>query len=58
MELQRLMVKAMEMWCPDVPARATPALARCWSKDAEPIWVDGSLVPWDVPTEEAAEAAA
>jgi len=48
-ELQRLMVEAMEMWCPDIPARATPALSRCWSKDAEPVIENGRLVPWDLP---------
>lgn len=53
MELERQMVKAMDMWCPDIPASATPALARCWSKDTEPIWVEGRLVPWDLPEQEA-----
>ena len=38
----------LKMWCPDVPARATPVLARCWSKDAEPLVEDGRLVPWDL----------
>lgn len=56
MELQRLMVLAMEMWCPDVPARATPVASRCWSKKAKPIYKKGRLVPWDVPEEKTASA--
>ncbi len=58
MELKRLMELAMTMWCPDVPARATPVVSRCWSKDAEPVWVDGRLVPWDVGSEQEEERAA
>lgn len=51
MELQRLMVKAMRMWCPNVPASAEPAVSRCWSKDAKQIWENGRLVPWELPDE-------
>jgi DNA polymerase-1 len=58
LELQKLMVEAMEMWCPDVPARATPTLARCWSKSAEPVWENGRLVPWDIPPPKDEEQAA
>jgi DNA polymerase I-like protein with 3'-5' exonuclease and polymerase domains len=47
MELQRLMVEAMKVWCPDVPARATPVLSRHWSKKAEPVYRDGRLVAWE-----------
>lgn len=48
-ELERLMVKAMAMWCPDVPARATPAISRRWSKDVEPVFdkQTGRLIPWE-----------
>jgi DNA polymerase I-like protein with 3'-5' exonuclease and polymerase domains len=51
MELARLMIVAMKMWCPDVPARASPVVSRCWSKDAEQVWENGQLVPWDLPEE-------
>jgi len=51
MELQRLMVLAMTMWCPDVPARAKPIVSRCWSKKAKQVWENGLLVPWDLPKE-------
>lgn len=57
MELQRLMVKAMEMWCPDVPARASPVLSRCWSKKAKALYEGDRLVPWDVAVEKEAVAA-
>lgn len=51
MELARLMIVAMGMWCPDVPARASPVVSRCWSKEAEQVWENGRLVPWDLPEE-------
>jgi DNA polymerase I-like protein with 3'-5' exonuclease and polymerase domains len=47
LELQRLMIKGMGVFCPDVPARATACLSRVWSKDAEPTYREGRLVPWD-----------
>ncbi len=49
-ELQRLMVIAMEMWCPDIPARATPIISSCWSKNAEPVYDKNTnrLIPWDL----------
>lgn len=46
-EAQRLMIKAMALWCPDVPSRATPALCDHWTKDAEAVYEDGILVPWE-----------
>jgi DNA polymerase-1 len=51
MDLARIMIVAMGMWCPDVPARASPVVSRCWSKDAEQVWENGRLVPWDLPEE-------
>jgi hypothetical protein len=51
MELERIMVVAQSMWCPDVPASASPVVSRCWSKDAEQVWENGRLVPWDLPEE-------
>lgn len=47
LELQKTMVEAMEVVCPDVPARASPAMMRRWSKKAKPKFVEGRLVPWD-----------
>ncbi len=49
-ELARLMVQAQEMWTPAIPARATAAMMRHWTKDAEPLYVNGRLVPFDDPT--------
>jgi hypothetical protein len=51
MELVLFMIVAMEMWCPDVPARASPVVSRCWSKDAEQVWENERLMPWDLPEE-------
>jgi len=46
-ELERLMVKAMQLYVPDVPCRATAALMRRWAKGAEPAYIDGKLVPFE-----------
>jgi hypothetical protein len=40
-------VKHMQEACPDVKIRAAPALMRCWMKDADAVYVDGKLVPWE-----------
>jgi DNA polymerase I len=47
MRLKEIMEAAQAYYCPDVPPCAEPALARRWLKDAEPVWVDGRLVPWE-----------
>jgi hypothetical protein len=46
MEVVRLMVLAANEVCPDVPFTAEPALMTHWTKEAEPVYVDGKLVPW------------
>jgi hypothetical protein len=46
-ELQTAMIEAFNPWVPDVPVRAGVSLMRRWSKNAEPVWVDGRLVPWE-----------
>lgn len=45
--VSKLMIRAAEKWIPDVPAKVEATLMRRWSKSAEPVWVDGRLVPWD-----------
>lgn len=45
-ELGRLMCAGANEYLPDVPARVEPFLARCWSKKAKPVFVEGRLVPW------------
>jgi DNA polymerase-1 len=45
-ELGRLMVQGANEFLPDVPARAEPLLARCWSKKSKPVFAEGRLVPW------------
>jgi DNA polymerase-1 len=46
-ELARVMVEACNRFLPDVPVRCEPCLSFVWSKDAEPVYSDGRLVPWD-----------
>ena len=47
-ELGRLMVKGANEFLPDVPARAEPFLAVCWSKKAKPVYLPNTriLTPW------------
>lgn len=56
MELQKVMVDEYNVFTPDVPVQATPAMMRRWSKNAEPRWRDGGkkrasandrLIPWE-----------
>lgn len=47
MRLREIMVREMEICTPDIPASATPAIARRWAKGAKPKYDDaGRLVPW------------
>jgi hypothetical protein len=41
-----LMVRSMRQVIPDVRVEAPPALMWRWLKGAEPVYVDGRLVPW------------
>lgn len=52
--LAELMVEHMEVFTPDVPATASPAIMRRWYKGAEPVYRDGVLVPWEPIIKEAA----
>jgi hypothetical protein len=47
MELQRIMQEAFNRWTPHCPTTAEPALMRRWSKNADPVWDNGMLVPWE-----------
>ena len=48
LEMADLMMKAQEMWTPDIPARASAHLMRYWSKSAEPVHNKfGRLIPWE-----------
>ena len=46
MEVVRLMELGLAEVIKDVPVKAEPALMLRWSKSAEPVYVDGRLVPW------------
>jgi DNA polymerase-1 len=52
-ELDRVMCAAMQELTPDVPARASPALMRHWSKKSDLVWGDkehgdeGRMICWD-----------
>ncbi len=40
-----VMREAMEAWIPDVPITCKPVMCRRWFKGAEPVYLDGRLVP-------------
>jgi hypothetical protein len=46
-EMVRIMEASGREWCPDVPVRAEPAISRRWRKGAEPVRLDGRLIPWE-----------
>lgn len=45
MRLQEVMIEQMRIWVPSVPIGATVAMTGRWYKGAEPLFVDGLLVP-------------
>lgn len=45
-EMEEVMVRAMERWTPDVPSKAEAMLMRYWSKDAKRTFENGRLIPW------------
>jgi DNA polymerase-1 len=45
--ISEVMVGAMKEYVPDVAVTAPPALMRRWLKAAEPVYLDGRLVPWE-----------
>jgi len=47
MRVREIMCESMQMVLPDVKMRSDEALlTRVWTKAAEPVYVDGRLVPW------------
>lgn len=47
-EMERVMVEAMQPWCPDVPCSASATAMRRWSKKAKHTKdARGRIVPWD-----------
>lgn len=45
-ELEGVMIRAMEEWTPNVPSSASATLMSCWSKQAEQVWQNGRMVAW------------
>ena len=45
--LEQVMDDAMRHWLPDVTCTAEAHIMRRWYKDAEPVRVNGTLVPWE-----------
>jgi len=45
-ELTKVMIQTFNRWTPDVPIKAAPELATCWSKDSKPVYENGKLIPW------------
>ena len=55
MRQAQIQVEEMSAVCPDMKKiKAEPAFMRRWYKEAEPVWVDGQLVPWEPKKKEAA----
>ena len=46
-EQARVMVEEMQKFVRRVKVKAEPALMRYWYKEAQPVYVDGRLVPWE-----------
>ena len=48
MRLREVMIEALSFFLPEIPVGASPALCRRWYKAAEPVYVNGRLVPWEL----------
>jgi hypothetical protein len=42
---QQIMVECLQKWMPDIPCFSSAVMMRRWQKGAEPLRVDGKLVP-------------
>ncbi len=49
MEVKDVMEKSMQLVIQNVKVKAEPCLMRRWYKQAEPVYKDGRLVPWEPP---------
>jgi hypothetical protein len=47
MEVKDVMEQSMRLVIRDVTVKAEPCLMRRWFKEAEPVYEDGKLVPWE-----------
>ena len=47
MRQAQIMVEQMRTCVPDVKVKAEPALMRRWYKQAEAVYNEGKLVPWE-----------
>lgn len=47
MEVRQIMEDSMRLVIRDVKVKAEPCLMRRWFKEAEPVYKDGRLVPWE-----------
>jgi DNA polymerase I-like protein with 3'-5' exonuclease and polymerase domains len=45
--IETIFVETMGMVIPGVKIKAAGAIMRRWYKEAEPVYVDGKLVPWE-----------
>lgn len=53
-EAADVMVAAMRQVTPDIVQKVEPAIMYRWSKEAEPVYLNGRLVAWTPPEKEAA----
>ena len=42
---RRVVVEGLKNWMPGVPCTSSAVLMYRWQKGADPLWVDGKLVP-------------
>lgn len=47
MEMRDIMVKEAEKYTIHVPSRASASMMQRWYKNAEPVYIDDRLVPWE-----------
>jgi DNA polymerase-1 len=43
--LQAIMVEALQVWIPDIPAKSSPVMTKRWLKGAKPVYEAGVMVP-------------
>ncbi len=46
--MSEIMIESATLFIPNFKLKADPLLCRRWSKQADEIWKDGRLVPWEI----------
>lgn len=45
--LAEVMIDGLQTYCPDVIIKAEPTLMKFWNKNAETVYENGKLIPWE-----------